>query len=95
MDMIYRIWMSLEWAKTAQLVAILLVLGLTVALVFAGLGLLVHALIGNPTVWSAVGVGGIVAVYVRRRQRGTEAEQHVRDARVATDAHSNIPKGRY
>lgn len=79
-DLIYRIWMSLEWAKTGQMVVILLVTGLTVALAFAGLGLLVHALIGSLTIWSAVGVGGIVAgggaaVYVRRRQRRAESEQ--------------------
>jgi hypothetical protein len=35
-DLIYRIWMSLEWARTGQMVVILLVAGRTVALVFAG-----------------------------------------------------------
>jgi hypothetical protein len=79
-DLIYRVWMSLEWAKTGQMVVILFVADLTVALVFAGLGLLVHALIGAPTAWSAVGVCGIVAgggaaVYVRRHQRRAESEQ--------------------
>jgi hypothetical protein len=80
-DLIYRVWMSFEpKVKTGQMVIILLVAGLTVALVFAGLGLLVHALIGTPTAWSAVGVCGIVAgggaaVDVRRRQRRAESEQ--------------------
>ncbi|MGH4010369.1 MAG: hypothetical protein ACRDTH_19785 [Pseudonocardiaceae bacterium] len=79
-DLIYRVWISLEWAKTGQMVVILLVAGLTVALVFAGMGLLVHALIGTSAAWSAVGVCGIVAgggaaVYVRRRQRHAEFEQ--------------------
>lgn len=74
-DLIYRIWMTLEWGKTGQMVVVLLAIGFTMALVFAGLGLLVHAVIGTPAVWSAV--GGIFAGsgaaasaygYMRRRR---------------------------
>jgi hypothetical protein len=81
-DLIYRIWMTLEWSKTGQMVVVLLAAGLTVAVVFAGLGLLVHTLIGIPAVWSAVGgivAGGGAAAstygYVRRCQRRTASER--------------------
>jgi hypothetical protein len=52
-------WNSLTWDKVGQVSVIIVVIGITVALVFGGMGELSHALIGTPTAWSTI--GGMVA----------------------------------
>jgi hypothetical protein len=54
-DLILRMWNSLTWTKAGQASFLLIVVGITVTLVFASLGMLVHALIGISVIWSAIG----------------------------------------
>jgi hypothetical protein len=75
-DLILKIWNSLAWDKTIQVAVIITVIGIMVALILLGLGLLAHALIGTPTAWSAIasivagsGAGEVRYRTARRRRR--------------------------
>lgn len=74
-DLIYKLWNSLNWGRTFQLVTITLALGLTVALIFGGLGLLAYLTIGTSPWFSAAlaavsggGASGSTYVYFQMRR---------------------------
>lgn len=79
-DLIFQMWDSLTWSKTGQASVLIIVSGIAATLVFATLGLLAHALIGIPAIWSAIGsasVGAATITYtggrVRRRRKQPRA----------------------
>jgi hypothetical protein len=72
------VWWSVDtmnWSRTWQLLVLPVV---PLALVFGGLGLLAHAIVGTPAFWSAIGVvaggstGAVTYGVARRRQRRIE-----------------------
>ena len=81
-DLILKMWSSLTWNKTGQVCVIIVVVGITAALLFWGLGRLRHALIGTPTAWSTIGglvggggTGALTYVATRNRRVRRQSEQ--------------------
>jgi hypothetical protein len=71
-DLILRMWNSLTWSRAGQASVLIIVSGIAVTLVFAALGLLAHALMGIPAIWSAIGsatAGAATITYAGGRRR--------------------------
>ena len=57
LDLALRIWTTLTWARIGQVAALLFV----VAVIAAGLGVVLHALGGTAGLWTALGGTGVAA----------------------------------
>lgn len=68
-DLIARIWDTLDWPKTLQMGCIMIIAGITIFLVLAGLELLTHAT-GLTAAWPvSVSITGTVSYQIGHRQR--------------------------
>jgi hypothetical protein len=68
-DLIARIWDTLEWRNTLQMACIMVIAGITIFLVLAGLELLTHAT-GLTAAWPvSVSITGTVSYQIGHRQR--------------------------
>jgi hypothetical protein len=67
--LIARIWDTLEWRKTLQMACLMVVAGITIFLVLAGLELLTHAT-GLTAAWPvSISITGTVSFQIGHRQR--------------------------
>jgi len=74
LDLIYRMWLAWNWARTGQLTVVLFSVGLVIALVLGGLALVAPP-VGAASVFSAacglLGGGGAHWLVNRRRRTRT------------------------
>jgi hypothetical protein len=75
LDLIYRMWLSLNWSRTGQVFLLMV----AAAVLIGGLGLVAHAVIGTPVLWSTIGGGltaaGMSATLAARGRRRTQERE--------------------
>lgn len=75
LDFLYRLWLSLNWRNTSQVVVIVLALGIAAALVFGSLGLVAYFVIGTSpwltlslSIVAGGGASGGTSIYLKRHR---------------------------